>query len=106
MESSLNNFSCFLFLLSTFQHEEVQFLEIELENQKQKYDELASFTKSLLAAVRSNDHERQQVRSRKNKKTHRLPSADISHLPSFCVCVFFSRSSWPVYLSLPTRTGT
>lgn len=46
--------------LLEFKHEEVQFLEIELENQKQKYDELASFTKSLLAAVRSNDHERQQ----------------------------------------------
>ncbi|XP_077957622.1 highly divergent homeobox isoform X2 [Gasterosteus aculeatus] len=43
-----------------FKHEEVQFLEIELENQKQKYDELASFTKSLLSAVRTNDLERQQ----------------------------------------------
>ncbi|XP_034399986.1 highly divergent homeobox isoform X2 [Cyclopterus lumpus] len=46
--------------LLEFKHEEVQFLEIELENQKQKYDELASFTKSLLSAVRSNDLERQQ----------------------------------------------
>lgn len=46
-----------------FQHEEVQFLEIELENQKQKYLELASFTKSLLSAVRNNDLERQQVHS-------------------------------------------
>ncbi|TNN60972.1 Highly divergent homeobox [Liparis tanakae] len=46
--------------LLEFKHEEVQFLEIELENQKQKYDELTSFTKSLLAAVRSNDLERQQ----------------------------------------------
>ncbi|KAM8908680.1 highly divergent homeobox isoform 2-T2 [Spinachia spinachia] len=43
-----------------FKHEEVQFLEIELENQKQKYDELASFTKSLLSAVRTKDQERQQ----------------------------------------------
>lgn len=46
--------------LLEFKHEEVQFLEIELENQKQKYDELASFTKSLLSAVRNNDLERQQ----------------------------------------------
>ncbi|KAL6117955.1 hdx [Pungitius sinensis] len=43
-----------------FKHEEVQFLEIELENQKQKYDELASFTKSLLSAVRTNNLEKQQ----------------------------------------------
>lgn len=48
---------------AVFQHEEVQFLEIELENQKQKYDELASFTKALLSAVRNNDQERQQVHS-------------------------------------------
>lgn len=46
-----------------FQHEEVQFLENELENQKQKYLELVSFTKSLLSAVRNNDQERQQVHS-------------------------------------------
>ncbi|XP_029020880.1 highly divergent homeobox isoform X2 [Betta splendens] len=46
--------------LLEFKHEEVQFLENELENQKQKYLELASFTKSLLSAVRTNDLERQQ----------------------------------------------
>ncbi|KAM3612123.1 uncharacterized protein V6R79_003206 [Siganus canaliculatus] len=46
--------------LLEFKHEEVQFLEIELENQKQKYQDLASFTKSLLSAIRSNDLERQQ----------------------------------------------
>ncbi|KAK1904076.1 Highly divergent homeobox [Dissostichus eleginoides] len=46
--------------LLEFKHEEVQFLEIELENQKQRYDDLASFTKSLLSAVRNNDLERQQ----------------------------------------------
>lgn len=39
----------------------MQFLENELENQKQKYQELASFTKSLLTALRNNDLERQQV---------------------------------------------
>ncbi|XP_026214023.1 highly divergent homeobox isoform X3 [Anabas testudineus] len=46
--------------LLEFKHEEVQFLENELENQKQKYLELVSFTKSLLSAVRNNDLERQQ----------------------------------------------
>nr|XP_046262562.1 highly divergent homeobox [Scatophagus argus] len=46
--------------LLEFKHEEVQFLENELENQKQKYQELASFTKNLLSAVRDNDLERQQ----------------------------------------------
>lgn len=46
--------------LLEFKHEEVQFLENELEHQKQKYLELASFTKSLLSAVRNNDLERQQ----------------------------------------------
>lgn len=46
-----------------FQHEEVQFLENELENQKQKYQQLVDFTKSLLSAVRNNDLERQQVHS-------------------------------------------
>ncbi|XP_072295972.1 highly divergent homeobox [Eucyclogobius newberryi] len=46
--------------LLEFKHEEVQFLEHELENQKQRYQELASFTKSLLIAVRKKDLERQQ----------------------------------------------
>ncbi|XP_029967990.1 highly divergent homeobox [Salarias fasciatus] len=46
--------------LLEFKHEEVQFLENELENQKQKYLELADFTKRLLSAVRNNDLERQQ----------------------------------------------
>nr|XP_057918870.1 highly divergent homeobox [Doryrhamphus excisus] len=46
--------------LLEFKHEEVQFLENELENQKQKYQELVSFTKMLLSAVRSNDVEKQQ----------------------------------------------
>lgn len=53
-----------LLTLLLFQHEEVQFLENELENQKQKYLELATFTKSLLSAVRDNDLKRQQVHSR------------------------------------------
>ncbi|KAM7000019.1 highly divergent homeobox [Tautogolabrus adspersus] len=46
--------------LLEFKHEEVQFLENELENQKQRYEELANFTKSLLSAVRNNDLERQK----------------------------------------------
>ncbi|KAJ0002602.1 hypothetical protein NQD34_007751 [Periophthalmus magnuspinnatus] len=46
--------------LLEFKHEEVQFLENELENQKQRYQDLASFTKSLLIAVRNKDLERQQ----------------------------------------------
>ncbi|XP_054647810.1 highly divergent homeobox [Dunckerocampus dactyliophorus] len=46
--------------LLEFKHEEVQFLENELENQKQKYQDLASFTQRLLSAVRSNDVEKQQ----------------------------------------------
>ncbi|XP_032383854.1 highly divergent homeobox isoform X1 [Etheostoma spectabile] len=43
-----------------FKHEEVQFLENELENQKQRYDKLVSFTTSLLSAVRNKDLDRQQ----------------------------------------------
>lgn len=46
--------------LLEFKHEEVQFLENELENQKHKYLELVNFTKSLLSAVRDHDLERQQ----------------------------------------------
>ncbi|KAM6953186.1 highly divergent homeobox [Aplochiton taeniatus] len=46
--------------LLAFKHEEVQFLESELLNQKQKYYELESFTKSLLNSVKSNDKEKQQ----------------------------------------------
>lgn len=46
--------------LLEFKHEEVQFLENELENQKQRYQELASFTKSLLIAMKNKDLERQQ----------------------------------------------
>ncbi|XP_030622367.1 highly divergent homeobox [Chanos chanos] len=46
--------------LLEFKHEEVQYLESELENQKQRYYELKSFTKSLLMAVKNNDQEKQQ----------------------------------------------
>ncbi|XP_019739740.1 highly divergent homeobox isoform X2 [Hippocampus comes] len=46
--------------LLEFKHEEVQFLENELENQKQKYLDLASFTNRLLSALRNKDVEKQQ----------------------------------------------
>uniref|UniRef100_A0AAV2MKW3 Homeobox domain-containing protein n=1 Tax=Knipowitschia caucasica TaxID=637954 RepID=A0AAV2MKW3_KNICA len=46
--------------LLEFKHEEVEFLENELENQKQRYQELASYTKSLLIAVRNKDLDKQQ----------------------------------------------
>ncbi|XP_062331851.1 highly divergent homeobox [Osmerus eperlanus] len=46
--------------LLEYKHEEVHYLESELENQKQKYYELERFTKSLLNAVRNNDQEKQQ----------------------------------------------
>uniref|UniRef100_A0A8C6U3G6 Highly divergent homeobox n=1 Tax=Neogobius melanostomus TaxID=47308 RepID=A0A8C6U3G6_9GOBI len=46
--------------LLEFKHEEVQFLENELENQKQRYHKLENFTKSLLIAVRSKDLQTQQ----------------------------------------------
>ncbi|CAL8262844.1 unnamed protein product [Lota lota] len=46
--------------LLEFKHEEVQFLESELENQKQKYQELEEFTKSLVTAIKNNDLKTQQ----------------------------------------------
>lgn len=45
------------------QNEEVQFLESELQNQKQKFSKLKSFTKSLLIAVKNKDRKKQQVRT-------------------------------------------
>ena len=39
----------------------MQFLESELENQKQKYQELEEFTKSLVNAIKNNDLKTQQV---------------------------------------------
>ncbi|TRY90043.1 hypothetical protein DNTS_031567 [Danionella cerebrum] len=46
--------------LLEFKNEEVQFLENELLNQKQKFSKLKIFTQSLLIAVRDNDRKRQQ----------------------------------------------
>ncbi|XP_062856460.1 highly divergent homeobox [Trichomycterus rosablanca] len=43
-----------------YKHEEVQYLESELESQKRKYHELMTFTKHLLTALKSNDTEKQQ----------------------------------------------
>ncbi|KAG1925221.1 highly divergent homeobox, partial [Pimephales promelas] len=41
-------------------NEEVQFLESELQNQKQKFSKLKSFTKNLLIAVKNKDRKKQQ----------------------------------------------
>ncbi|KAJ8338316.1 hypothetical protein SKAU_G00372820 [Synaphobranchus kaupii] len=46
--------------LLEFKHEEVRYLESELENQKQKYTELQNFTRNLLNAVKNDDKEKQQ----------------------------------------------
>ncbi|XP_028671794.1 highly divergent homeobox isoform X2 [Erpetoichthys calabaricus] len=46
--------------LLEFKHEEVKYLETELENQKQKYYELQTFAKNLVAAVKMNNTEQQQ----------------------------------------------
>ncbi|KPP57253.1 hypothetical protein Z043_125046, partial [Scleropages formosus] len=40
--------------------EEVRYLESELENQKEKYHKLQSFTRNLLSAVKNMDKEKQQ----------------------------------------------
>ncbi|XP_061093152.1 highly divergent homeobox isoform X2 [Conger conger] len=46
--------------LLEFKHEEVRYLESELENQKQKYTELQTFTRNLLNAMKNDDKEKQQ----------------------------------------------
>ncbi|XP_051506541.1 highly divergent homeobox-like isoform X2 [Myxocyprinus asiaticus] len=46
--------------LLEFKNEEVQFLENKLQNQKQKFSKLKSFTKSLLKAVKNKDRDKQQ----------------------------------------------
>ncbi|XP_039550157.1 highly divergent homeobox isoform X4 [Pimephales promelas] len=46
--------------LLEFKNEEVQFLESELQNQKQKFSKLKSFTKNLLIAVKNKDRKKQQ----------------------------------------------
>lgn len=43
------------------QNEEVRFIENQLENHKQKYFELQTFTRSLILAIKSDDKEQQQV---------------------------------------------
>lgn len=84
--------------LDLLQHEEVQFLENELENQKQKYQELASFTQSLLSAVRNNDLERQQVTPAVmfNALTQPIPSSPRRNVSSeVCCCVQELMASLP-----------
>ncbi|XP_026135380.1 highly divergent homeobox isoform X1 [Carassius auratus] len=46
--------------LLEFKNEEVQFLENELQSQKQKFSKLKSFTKSLLIAVKNKDRKKQR----------------------------------------------
>uniref|UniRef100_A0A8C1BNS5 Homeobox domain-containing protein n=1 Tax=Cyprinus carpio carpio TaxID=630221 RepID=A0A8C1BNS5_CYPCA len=46
--------------LLEFRNEEVQFLENELQSQKQKFSELKRFTRSLLIAVKNKDRTKQQ----------------------------------------------
>nr|XP_042709246.1 highly divergent homeobox isoform X3 [Chrysemys picta bellii] len=46
---------------STLCNEEVRFIENELENHKQKYFELQTFTRSLILAIKSDDKEQQQA---------------------------------------------
>ncbi|XP_058845273.1 highly divergent homeobox-like isoform X2 [Acipenser ruthenus] len=47
--------------LLEYKHDEVQYLEQELENQKQRYYDLQTFTRNLVAAVKSKDAEQQQA---------------------------------------------
>ncbi|XP_076203144.1 highly divergent homeobox isoform X3 [Aptenodytes patagonicus] len=47
--------------LLDYKNEEVRFIENELENHKQKYFELQTFTRSLILAIKSDDKEQQQV---------------------------------------------
>lgn len=100
----IRQLDCLLNVFYLFQHEEVQFLENELENQKQKYQELASFTKSLLTALRNNDLEKQQVIIADEISYPQKPI--IYAVASNRTCVGAFRNSWPVYLNLQTRTGT
>ncbi|OXB57207.1 hypothetical protein ASZ78_015946, partial [Callipepla squamata] len=46
--------------LLDYKNEEVRFIENELENHKQKYFELQTFTRSLILAIKSDDKEQQQ----------------------------------------------
>lgn len=50
------------------QNEEVQFLENELQSQKQKFSKLKSFTRSLLIAVKNKDRQKQRVRKHERMK--------------------------------------
>ena len=109
---------CLYVCVCFLQHEEVQYLESELENQKQKYDELERFTKSLLNAVRNHDQEKQQVYTHThsfvflygmcpvNTETT-VKHNSIRIVPNMVLSsVHVHRSYWPVYLSLQTRIGT
>ncbi|XP_012824916.1 highly divergent homeobox isoform X2 [Xenopus tropicalis] len=47
--------------LLDYKNEEMRYMENELENYKQKFAELQTFTKNLIQAVKSNDKEQQQI---------------------------------------------
>ncbi|NXL96398.1 HDX protein, partial [Tyrannus savana] len=47
--------------LLDYKNEEVRFMESQLENHKQKYFELQTFTRSLILAIKSDDKEQQQA---------------------------------------------
>ncbi|XP_025917052.1 highly divergent homeobox isoform X3 [Apteryx rowi] len=47
--------------LLDYKNEEVRFIENELENHKQKYFELQTFTRNLILAIKSDDKEQQQA---------------------------------------------
>ncbi|XP_056347567.1 highly divergent homeobox [Oenanthe melanoleuca] len=47
--------------LLDYKNEEVRFIESQLENHKQKYFELQTFTRSLILAIKSDDKEQQQA---------------------------------------------
>ncbi|XP_030353214.1 highly divergent homeobox isoform X3 [Strigops habroptila] len=47
--------------LLDYKNEEVRFIENQLENHKQKYFELQTFTRSLILAIKSDDKEQQQA---------------------------------------------
>uniref|UniRef100_A0A8C9F877 Highly divergent homeobox n=1 Tax=Pavo cristatus TaxID=9049 RepID=A0A8C9F877_PAVCR len=62
--------------LLDYKNEEVRFIENELENHKQKYFELQTFTRSLILAIKSDDKEQQQA-----FKCLELSVTDFLHLP-------------------------
>lgn len=65
------------------QNEEVRFIENELENHKQKYFELQTFTRSLILAIKSDDKEQQQVSLKADFSNGRYLSFCVLSFPCF-----------------------